>query len=85
MGWKQLLAYITGSVDQELLLRHEYLVTENRLLLQQIPGCVRLCDENGLHAAMCLGLLEYAGTIAVPQAADSEMVQHVREWHTPCG
>jgi putative transposase len=30
MDWKQLLAYITGSVDQELLLRNEYVVTENR-------------------------------------------------------
>jgi hypothetical protein len=29
MDWKTLLAYITGSVDQELLLRNEYLVTEN--------------------------------------------------------
>jgi hypothetical protein len=24
MDWKHLLAYITGSVDQELLLRNEY-------------------------------------------------------------
>jgi putative transposase len=45
MDWKQLLAYITGSVDQELLLRHEYLITENRILRQQIPGRVRLDDE----------------------------------------
>jgi putative transposase len=45
MDWKQLLASITGSVDQELLLRHEYLITENRILLQQIPGRVRLGDE----------------------------------------
>ena len=37
MGWKKLLSYITGSVDQELLLRNEYLVTENRMLRQQIP------------------------------------------------
>jgi putative transposase len=44
MDWKQLLAYITGSVDQELLLRNEYLVTENRLLRKQIPGRVRLSD-----------------------------------------
>jgi transposase InsO family protein len=44
MEWKKLLAYITGSVDQELLLRNEYLVTENRLLRQQIPGRVRLSD-----------------------------------------
>jgi hypothetical protein len=31
MDWKKLLAYITGSVDQALLLPHEYLVTENDL------------------------------------------------------
>jgi hypothetical protein len=27
-----MLAYITGTVDQELLLRNEYLVAENRIL-----------------------------------------------------
>jgi hypothetical protein len=32
MDWTHLLAYITGTVDQELLLRNEYLVTENRVL-----------------------------------------------------
>jgi putative transposase len=45
MDWKQLLAYITGSVDQELLLRNEYLITESRILRQQIPGRVRLGGE----------------------------------------
>jgi transposase InsO family protein len=44
MDWKHLLAYITGTVDQELLLRNEYLVTENRILRHQIPGRVRLSD-----------------------------------------
>ena len=29
MDWKNLLAYISGSVDEELLLRNEYLVTES--------------------------------------------------------
>jgi hypothetical protein len=46
MGWKRLLAYITGSVDQELLLRNAYLVTEKRLLRKQIPGRVWLRDED---------------------------------------
>ena len=36
MDWKHLLAYITGTVDQELLLRNEYLVTENRILRNQL-------------------------------------------------
>ena len=41
MDWKALLAYIIGTVDQELLLRNEYLVTENRLLRTQLKGRVR--------------------------------------------
>ena len=32
MDWTRILAYITGSVDQELLLRNEYLAAENRIL-----------------------------------------------------
>ena len=32
MDWVRILAYITGTVDQELLLRNEYLVAENRIL-----------------------------------------------------
>jgi transposase InsO family protein len=44
MDWKHLLAYITGTVDQELLLRNEYLVTENRILRNQITGRVQLSD-----------------------------------------
>ena len=45
MDWKHLLAYITGTVDQALLLRNEYLVTENRILRNQITGRVRLTDS----------------------------------------
>ncbi len=44
MSWIKLLAYITGSVDQELLLRNEYLVAENRILRSQITGRVQLND-----------------------------------------
>jgi putative transposase len=44
MDWKTLLAYITGTVDQELLLRNEYLITENRILRNHIQGRLRLRD-----------------------------------------
>src|SRR5215510_2803040 len=44
MDWKTLLAYISGSVDEELLLRNEFLATENRLLRDQIKGRVQLSD-----------------------------------------
>jgi hypothetical protein len=36
-----MLAYITGTVDQELLLRNEYLAAENRILKAQIKGRLR--------------------------------------------
>ena len=39
-----MLAYISGSVDEELLLRNEYLVAENRILRNQIQGRLRLTD-----------------------------------------
>src|SRR5262245_38298019 len=44
MAWKHLLASITGTVDQELLLRNQYLVTENRILRHQLKGRLRLSD-----------------------------------------
>jgi hypothetical protein len=42
MNWKRMLASISGSADQELLLRNEYLATENRILRNQIPGRLQL-------------------------------------------
>jgi putative transposase len=32
MEWARILAHIAGTVDQQLLLRNEYLVAENRFL-----------------------------------------------------
>jgi len=29
MDWMRILAYITGTIDQELLTRNEYLMAEN--------------------------------------------------------
>jgi len=48
MDWKTLLAYISGSVDEELLLRNAYLVAENRILRDQIKGRVQLRDAERL-------------------------------------
>jgi len=44
MDWVRILAYITGTVDQELLLRNEYLVAENRILKAQLKTPLRLTD-----------------------------------------
>ena len=44
MDWARILAYITGTVNQELLLRNEYLAAENRILKAQLKTPLRLTD-----------------------------------------
>jgi putative transposase len=44
MEWARILAYVTGTVDQEVLARNEYLATENRILKMQLTGRLRLSD-----------------------------------------
>ena len=51
MDWARILAYITGTVDQELLLRNEYLAAENRILKAQIKTRLRLTDAERLTLA----------------------------------
>src|SRR6516164_5952785 len=42
--WARLLAYVTGLVNQELLLQNEYLAAENRVLRAHLPARLRLWD-----------------------------------------
>jgi transposase InsO family protein len=42
--WARLLAYITGLVNQQLLLQNEYLIAENRILRSHLPDRFRLTD-----------------------------------------
>jgi len=42
MQWPRLLAYITGRVDKELLVRNEYLAAENRILRAKIKDRLQL-------------------------------------------
>jgi putative transposase len=44
MEWARILAYITGTVDHELLLRNEYLAAENRILMAKLNGRPRFSD-----------------------------------------
>jgi putative transposase len=44
MDWARILAYVTGTVDQELLARNEYLVAENRIMKAQLKGRPKLSD-----------------------------------------
>src|SRR6266498_3588152 len=78
MDWKPLLAYITGSVDQELLLRNEYLVTENRLLRQQITGRVRLSDG---ERATLAEVGKRLGKQALGEVATIVIPEIILVWH----
>jgi transposase len=78
MDWKQLLAYITGSVDQELLLRNEYLVTENRLLRQQIRGRLRLSDSDRKTLA---AMGKKLGKHALQEVATIAKPDTILAWH----
>jgi putative transposase len=44
MDWVRILAYVTGTVDQDLLTRNEYLAPENRILKDQLKGRLMLSD-----------------------------------------
>jgi hypothetical protein len=44
MLWARMLAYVTGMVNQELLLRNAYLAAENRILRGQIKGRLLLSE-----------------------------------------
>src|SRR5712664_1815026 len=44
MDWARILAYVTGTVDQELLARNEYLAAENRIIKAQLKGRLKLSN-----------------------------------------
>ena len=78
MSWKRLLAHLTGSIDEELRVRNEYLVTENRILRSKIQGQLRLKDEERRELATVgkkLGrkALEAIATIVKPDT--------ILRWH----
>jgi hypothetical protein len=48
MIWARMLAYITGTVDQELLLRNEYLAAES-------PSCAKWAAPSEVPLSRLLG------------------------------
>jgi putative transposase len=69
---------MTGSVDQKLLLRNEYLVTENRILRNQINARVPLSDgERKVLAEIGKKL----GQHALEEVATSVKPDTILAWH----
>jgi hypothetical protein len=71
----RLLTYVTGLVNQELLLQNEYLAAENRILRAHLPARLRLSDpERSTLAEIGKRLgrkaLEQVTCVAKPQASE---------------
>src|SRR6266849_6794299 len=49
--WARLLAYVTGLVNQQLLMQNEYLAAENRILRAHLPTRLRLSDPQRITLA----------------------------------
>jgi putative transposase len=78
MDWKTLLAYITGSVDEQLLLRNAYLVTENGILRDQIKGRLHLSDTERKTLAE---IGQKLGKQALEEAAKVAKPETILGWH----
>ena len=78
MDWKKLLAYITGSVDEDLVLRNEYPATENRILRNQING--RLCLTDGERKTLAK-IGERLGKKALEEVANIVKPDTLLGWH----
>src|SRR6266566_5308009 len=78
MNWKKLLGSITESVDEELRLRNAYLISENRILRQQISGRVHLTDSDR-QALAELG--QQLGNKALEEIATVAKPDTILAWH----
>lgn len=73
-----MLAYVTGSIDEELLARNKYLVTENRVLRGQIKGRIRLTDPERISLASAAKQL---GRKALDDVAQIVRPETILAWH----
>jgi len=79
MIWAQLLAYVTGTVDQELLLRNEYLAAENRILKDQIKGRLLLSEE---EKATLAEIAHRLGRKALGEVAGTAQPDTILGWYS---
>ena len=70
----RLLAYVTGLVNQELVLQVEYLAAENRILRARVPARLRLSNEERSTLAEIGKRLGRKGLAKVAQVAKPETI-----------
>src|SRR6516225_9686820 len=78
MLWARLLAYVTGTVNQELLLRNEYLAAENRILKAQIKGRLLLSEE---EKATLAEIAHRLGREALEEVASTAQPDTILGWY----
>jgi len=78
MDWARILAYITGTVDQELLLRNEYLAAENRILKARLKTPLRLTDAERMTLAEIAHRL---GRKALEDVANAAKPDNIMGWY----
>ncbi len=74
MPWKKLLSLVTGSSDEELRLRNEYFVTENRILRSKLNGRPQLKDEERRQLAIIGKQLGGKALVAVATIVKPETI-----------
>jgi putative transposase len=78
MEWAGILAYITGTVDQDLLLRNEYLAAENRILRGQLKGRLKLSNT---ERAKLSEIAHRLGRKALGEIATAAQPDTVLAWY----
>ena len=78
MDWKMLLACITGSVEEHILLRNEYLAAENTIFRNQIKGRLHLSDAERQTLAE---IGKQLGKQALEEIAKAATPDTILGWH----
>ena len=78
VDWQTLLDSITGSVDEQLLLRIEYLAAENGILRNQSKGCLHLSDTERTTLA---ALAKQLGKRVLAEGAKVATPDTILGWH----
>src|SRR5262247_4502701 len=81
MDWKKLLGAVTNSLDQELRLRHECLLAENRLLRQQVRGRLLLTDSDRKELA---AIGQQLGRKALAEIETVAKADTILAWNRKC-
>jgi hypothetical protein len=80
--WIRLLAYVTGLVNQELLLQNEYLEAENRILRAHLSARLCLSDP---ERSMLAEIGKRFGRKALAQVASVAKPDTILAWYRKGG